>query len=123
MTETPSPLSTMLVEEFGGRLREARRALLRTLAITDEEMATLEHHQAGAVVEDAATDTVAAILSRLEGREKHELDEIEDAVVRLEAGSFGLCERCGRAIALARLRAMPAARYCLDCQQKTETTR
>lgn len=123
MTDTPMPLNTRLVEEFGGRLREARRALLRTLAITDEEMATLEGHQPGAVVEDAATDTVTAILSRLEGREKHELDEIEDAVVRLEAGSFGLCERCGRAIALARLRAMPAARYCLDCQQKTETTR
>ena len=39
----------------------------------------------------------------------------------LEAGSFGLCERCGRAISLARLRAMPAARTCIDCQQKAET--
>ncbi len=123
MTETPSPLNTMLVEEFGGRLRDARLALLRTLAVTDDEIATLERHQAGALVEDAATETVAAILSRLEGREKHELDEIEDAVVRLEAGSFGLCERCGRAIALARLRAMPTARHCFDCQQKAETTR
>ncbi len=123
MTETPSPLNTMLVEEFGRRLREARHALLRTLATTDDEIATLERHEAGAVVEDAATDTIAAILSRLEGREKHELDEIEDALVRLEAGTFGLCDRCGRAIALARLRALPMARHCLDCQQKAETTR
>ena len=123
MTETPSPLNTMLIEEFGRRLREARHTVLRTLEITDDEIATLERHQAGAVVEDAATATIAVILSRLEGREKHELDEIEDAVLRLEAGSFGLCERCGRAIALARLRAMPATRYCLDCQQKAETTR
>lgn len=121
MTERPSTLNATLIEEFGRRLREARFALLRTLAVTDDEIATLEAHQAGAVVEDAATDTVAAILSRLEGRQKHELDEIEDALVRLEAGSFGLCERCGRAIALARLRAMPAARHCLQCQQKAET--
>jgi RNA polymerase-binding transcription factor len=121
MTETP--LNAMLVTEFGRRLREARRALLRTLATTDAEIATLERHEAGAMVEDAATDTMAAILSRLEGREKHELDEIEDALVRLEAGTFGLCERCGRAIQLARLRALPATRYCYDCQQKTETTR
>jgi DnaK suppressor protein len=121
MTERPSTLNATLIEEFGRRLQEARFALLRTLAATDDEMATLEAHQAGAVVEDAATDTVAAILSRLEGRQKHELDEIEDALVRLEAGTFGLCERCGRAIALARLRAMPAARHCLECQQKAET--
>ena len=121
MTERPSTLNAALVEEFGRRLREARFTLLRTLAATDDEIATLEAHQAGAIVEDAATETVAAILSRLEGRQKHELDEIEDALVRLEAGSFGLCERCGRAIALARLRAMPAARHCLECQQKAES--
>jgi DnaK suppressor protein len=123
MTETPSLPNAMLVEEFGLQLREARRALLRTLVTTDDEIATLERHEPGAVVEDAATDTMVAILSRLEGREKHELDEIEDALVRLEAGTFGLCERCGRAIALARLRALPATRYCFDCQRKTELTR
>jgi RNA polymerase-binding transcription factor len=122
MTEIPSPLNAMLVEEFTRRLREARYALLRTLATTDDEIATLERHEAGAGVEDAATETMAAILSRLEGRQKHELDEIEDAAVRLEAGTFGLCERCARAIALARLRAMPETRYCLDCQRKAETT-
>jgi len=121
MTETPSILNAALIEEFGRRLREARHGLLRTLATTDEEIATLEAHQAGSPVEDAATDTIAAILSRLEGREKHELDEIEDALIRLQAGSFGLCERCGRAIPRTRLRAMPAARHCLDCQQGAET--
>jgi DnaK suppressor protein len=123
MTEIRSPLNVMLVEEFTRRLREARYALLRTLATTDDEIATLERHEAGAQVEDAATETMAAILSRLEGRERHKLDEIEDAAVRLEAGTFGLCERCARAIALARLRAMPETRYCLDCQQRAETTR
>ena len=120
MTETPPILSPALIDEFCRRLGEARHALLRTLATTDAEIATLEAHQAGAAVEDAATETVAAMLSRLEGRQKHELDEIEDALARLEAGTFGLCERCGRAIALARLRAVPAARHCFDCQQKAE---
>ena len=120
MTETPLVLNATLIEEFGRRLREARHALLRTLALTDDEMATLEAHQAGPAIEDAAREMVAAILSRLEGRQKHELDEIEDALVRLEAGRFGVCQRCGRGIGLARLRAMPAARHCLDCQHKVE---
>jgi RNA polymerase-binding protein DksA len=68
----------------------------------------------------SATGTVGAVLSRLERRQRHELDEIEDALARLENGTFGLCESCGRAIPLARLRAMPAARRCLDCQKKME---
>jgi len=121
MTETLPTRNTALIEEFGRRLREARLTLFLSLAVRHEEISTLEAHQAGAVGKDAATETVAVILSRLEGREKHELDEIEDALTRLEAGSFGLCECCGRAISLARLRAMPAARTCIGCQQKAET--
>lgn len=118
MTKPPSIPNTALVEELRGRLWLSRAALLRTVARTDEELATLEAHQAGSLVEDAATETVAGILSRLEGRQKHELDEIEDALGRLESSTFGLCEHCRRPIPLARLRAMPAARHCLDCQEK-----
>ena len=117
---TPPSINTTLVEEIRGRLWVARGALFRTVARTDDELATLEGHQAGSLVEDAATETAAAILSRLEGQQRHELDEIEDALGRLESGAFGLCERCQRPIALARLRAMPAARHCLDCEENLE---
>ena len=110
------------VEEVRRRLSEQRSELLHTLALTDDELATLEAHQPGAVVEDAATESVGATLSRLEGQQKRELDEIDDALVRIENGTFGVCESCGRAIPVARLRAMPAARHCLECQAELETT-
>ncbi len=121
MTEAHATPNMNFVDEFRRRLSEQRRDLLRTLSLTDDELATLETHQAGALVEDAATETVGAILSRLEGQQKRELDEIEDALRRLETGTFGVCESCARAIPLARLRATPAARHCLDCQKKLET--
>ncbi|HET7876343.1 MAG TPA: TraR/DksA family transcriptional regulator [Methylomirabilota bacterium] len=120
MTEPLASFHADLVEEFRRRLREARAALLRTLAATDEELATLEAHQPGAVGEDGARATAADVLERLEGRERHGLDEISDAEARLEAGSFGLCQRCGRPIPLARLRAMPTARFCVTCQSREE---
>jgi RNA polymerase-binding transcription factor len=120
MTDTPAMPNVNFADEFRHRLWEQRRTLLRTLAVTDDELATLEAHQAGAVVEDAATQTVGVILSRLEGQQKHELDEIEDALTRLENGTLGVCQSCDRAIPLARLRAMPTARFCLDCQKKLE---
>ena len=90
---------------------------------TDEELATLETHPAGALSEDVATDTATTILSRLEGQERHELDELDAAQARLESGAFGVCQRCGKAIPLARLRAVPITRYCLACEAARETAR
>lgn len=117
---TSRTMEQHLVEEFVRRLDETRREILRTMATTDEELATLEAHQAGSAIEDAPTETAAAILCRLEGREKHALDAIADARAPLAAGMYGTCEGCHRAIPLARLRAMPAARYCVACQHREE---
>jgi RNA polymerase-binding transcription factor DksA len=43
------------------------------------------------------------------------LDDVEHALAKLEADSFGACERCSAAIAEARLEAMPTARLCISC--------
>jgi len=52
--------------------------------------------------------------------EEKVLNDIEDALKRISEGTFGLCERCEKNINKARLEALPHARYCLDCQKKTE---
>lgn len=114
------PRTRSTVKEFERRLREARREVLRTVVRTDEELATLEAHQAGAPTEDAGTASVVGVLSRLDGAERHLLDEIGAAQARLAAGTFGACERCGTPIPLARLRAVPAARLCVVCERAAE---
>ena len=116
----PRGMKLDLVEEFRRRLDDARREVFQTVATTDEELATLEAHQAGSPPEDAATNLASSVLSRLEGREKHELDAIDAARARLAAGTYGACEGCHCPIPLARLRAMPAARYCVTCQHREE---
>jgi DnaK suppressor protein len=122
MADTDTTPDTKIADEFRRRLREQRLDLFRTLTMTDDELATLEGHQAGAMAEDAATQAAGAVLARLENRQRRELEEIEDALTRLENGVFGVCEGCARPIALARLRAMPAARHCLDCQKRLEAS-
>ena len=42
---------------------------------------------------------------------------IEEALQRMDDGAYGTCARCGRDIPLARLRVMPFASYCVDCQE------
>jgi DnaK suppressor protein len=120
MPVTPR-LDPALREEFRQRLLDARTALVRTVTITDEELATLEAREPGEAIEDAARDQMLAILSRLEDRERHALDEIFAALRKLGTGTYGLCESCGGDVPLARLRAMPTARHCLTCQAGRET--
>ena len=55
----------------------------------------------------------------LAGSLSENLAEIEAALEKLEAGTYGLCEDCGQAIAPARLEAMPSARLCITCASKS----
>jgi DnaK suppressor protein len=123
MTAGKGQLDADRSSEFRGLLREARQQLLRTVVVTDGELASLADHEPGALVEDSTRGAMADLLARLEGRERHELDEIQAAQARLETGSFGVCEDCGGAIPLPRLRAVPWARHCLGCQARDERPR
>jgi DnaK suppressor protein len=46
------------------------------------------------------------------------LAEVEDALAKFEAGTYGKCESCGQDIAPARLEAAPAARLCINCASR-----
>jgi len=117
------PARARFDEEFRDRLAGARLRLARTVARTDEELETLAARESREIAEDAATGTVGDLLSRLDARARHELDEIDAAQARLEAGVFGTCEGCHATIPLKRLRAMPAARHCAACQDRIDTER
>ncbi|TVM04371.1 MAG: hypothetical protein CV087_00300 [Candidatus Brocadia sp. WS118] len=49
-----------------------------------------------------------------------ELKQIEDALARMKAGQYGVCEQCGRAIKKARLKAIPFATLCVRCKEEEE---
>jgi DnaK suppressor protein len=56
----------------------------------------------------------------LSDRERVKIKQIDDALERIEEGSYGVCESCGLEIAEERLDAMPFTRLCRDCQQDME---
>jgi DnaK suppressor protein len=53
----------------------------------------------------------------LRDRSDHQLVLVDDALARLDAGTFGACVRCGNSIASERLEALPWAARCIDCQR------
>ena len=70
-------------------------------------------------------DTATATLDReidytLEDNSGRMLAQIDAALARADAGTYGTCTRCGRPIAEERLEATPWASLCIDCQRESE---
>jgi RNA polymerase-binding protein DksA len=51
------------------------------------------------------------------------VEEIDRALRRMDAGNYGICERCGKKIAVARLEALPFAALCIECKSREERRR
>jgi DnaK suppressor protein len=52
--------------------------------------------------------------------EQGTLEQIYDALERIEAGTFGMCEECTEPIAKPRLQAIPYAKFCIECAREME---
>jgi RNA polymerase-binding protein DksA len=76
-------------------------------------------------VDNHMADTASATYEReldagLEEGAQHTLDEVEAALARVDAGSYGVCEVCGEPIGADRLSAIPWARLCIDDKRRAE---
>lgn len=105
-----------------GRLLRLREDLLRdraeveeTLAamtVSQEDEGTIATHMADAASDLLEAQTITGNLARIDD----ELAEIDEALERLERGTYGICIDCGEMIDPARLKALPTALRCLRCQ-------
>jgi len=94
-----------LAQEMGTKLDE------------DPRMSTLSTMDIGDLSQlDLNEDIDYALLSMQIER----LREVEDALDRLEEGTYGICEDCGASISLERLKVLPFTTYCVQCQEKRE---
>ena len=109
----------MLLEQERSRLAELRSSL--TEATEDVERNPTGDPSAGGHAADAGSEMFerSRDLSILEDIDS-QLADIEHAVARMENGSYGTCEACGRPIDPARLEARPAARFCVEDQAGAE---
>jgi DnaK suppressor protein len=65
-------------------------------------------------------DVNASTALNLGGRQAQLIEEIDQALLRIEDGTYGQCARCGKPIDEQRLKAMPSAKYDAECQAAIE---
>ncbi len=86
---------------------------------TDEMMDIVDQHPADAASELFEREKNFTLLGNL----RESLQTVNDALHKFDAGTYGLCENCGKPIAEKRLRALPEATHCIECQTKMEQQR
>ncbi len=70
---------------------------------------------------DMATEAYGQELSfSISDAGRKSLRDIEDALMRIREGTYGICEGCGKAIVESRLEVIPHARMCISCQENSE---
>jgi RNA polymerase-binding protein DksA len=106
-------LSRMLTErqsEIRNKLRSLREVLPSAVTqVKDDEERSME-------------DFVLGMDFALMEMESETLRKIDEALARLEEGTYGVCSECDEGIAEARLKALPFASLCRDCQEQAEET-
>ena len=90
--------------------------------VSDDQAAALD--AAGEDAKESADvsmkDVTQEIALKLGDQESQMVADIDQALLRIEEGSYGACARCGKPIDERRLEAMPAARYDAECQAAIE---
>ena len=74
----------------------------------------------GDLVDQAGDERDRELSLLLTDRDKEKLFAINEALEKLKEGSYGICEECGEKIGQGRLKVMPLAKYCVNCQSKIE---
>ena len=98
---------------------DARAELERERALLSEKVQELDSKGNDLEYDDNFADSAQVAAEMGENRVlydqlRRDLDDIEKALQRMDEGSYGLCEVCGKDIGEARLEVMPATRVCIE---------
>jgi RNA polymerase-binding protein DksA len=113
-------------ERFRTILLEERERVAATVEhLHESSTESLEEESGEETYDNHLADSATATLNReidytLEENSENVLNAIDEALERIEAGTFGTCARCGKQIAEERLEAIPYATRCIDCQRLAE---
>ena len=93
-------------------LREVEERVKKYRDANSEKMTDIAE-----IASSASGGDVERIVAEEDARE---LKQIEDALARIKAGHYGVCEQCGRPIKKARLKAIPFTTLCISCKEEEE---
>lgn len=106
---------------FKKKLLDERDAILRIEKVVDSAVASVaagsDEPKYATHLADLGSDTLSKEhKSYFDARLRKYLGHINEAMARIENGTYGLCVVCGKKILKARMQAVPHTRYCVQCK-------
>ncbi|MBI5678583.1 MAG: TraR/DksA family transcriptional regulator [Planctomycetes bacterium] len=105
-------MESLLLVKKNILLRGAEKRVKKYRDANSEKMTDIAE-----IASSASDGDVERIIAEEDARE---LKQIEDALARIKAGHYGVCEQCSRPIKKARLKAIPFATLCVSCKEEEE---
>jgi DnaK suppressor protein len=113
MVEKMDEMKGILLKMKEETLHEIRKSLKLGSDITTGE-------PSGDIYDQASSERDRELGLLLGDREREKLRNIDEALLKVEEGEYGICEECEEEIPLGRLKVMPFARYCVKCKADIE---
>jgi DnaK suppressor protein len=117
-------LSKAQLDGLERTLRSRHAQLQEEVRTALEQSGNHELQEIAGRVRDAGEDSLASLIADLNLTRINQLSDevraIERALSEIDAGGYGICNRCGQLIDYRRLKARPTAVLCVDCQRKQE---
>ncbi len=102
----------LLTEERQRLINNSQNALKNDLALSPDDLADETDFAVGILTQ--------SLVFKLRDRERHLLNKISEALLRLDQGTFGICIECEESIEPRRLEARPVSTLCISCKERDE---
>ena len=113
-------MSKKEMEKYRRLLEEKKASLSVDIAKTRSAEEETSEELTQDIADKAVSSYTREFLYSLTDGERGTLLQIDDAIARIDDGSYGFCINCGQTMAEKRLTAVPWAPYCVDCQELSE---
>jgi len=108
------------LDYYKKKLAARREELLKVIARTEQEGREADEDPTVDLADKAANSYTKEFLFGQTHNDRSLLQLVDEALVRIREGGFGLCVQCQEELQQKRLEAVPWTRYCIACQQKQE---
>ena len=116
-------MDSRALETYRQQLLALQQQVLHRIFDMEESMLAMDADRDIERMDRIQEEATEVALTALDEQGRREMEAIQAALARIDAGTYDICATCGETISAARLTAMPTARRCVACQERLEHNR
>ncbi len=113
-------MSKKFINQLTDRLKDRREYLLREVKLRLEEFKNSGTNRLTDTADIASNQIEDEIVMSIAQGEAKEIEQIDNALIKVKKGKYGICESCGKSINKQRLMAIPFVSLCIKCKEDEE---